>query len=1368
MVAEDHHEVPGKFQRQRHRRCWRRLLTAAYLCASIVWLDGILSCGGQKPINLGGAKRRDVYIAGFFPYGNHVPESHVGRGVMPSVKLAVDHINEDPAVLRNYRLHMWWNDTECNAAVGVKAFFDMMHSGPHKVMLFGAACTHVTDPIAKASKHWRLTQLSYADTHPMFTSNSFPNFFRVVPSENAFNAPRVALLIHFNWTRVGTIYQNEPRYALAHNRLVADLDASKMEVVETQSFATEVTTSLEKLKDKDVRIILGNFNEVWARRIFCEAYKFGMFGRKYQWVIMGTYAEEWWLRPGGGCAPSELSEALHGAILTDLLPLTTDEQYTVSGITPNQYRVEYDSRRGTEYSRFHGYTYDGIWAVALAIQHVARRIRHYRRNQTISDFRYRDALWEKLFLEALRNTSFEGVTGPVRFYDNERKAYILLKQFQSGSEVKVGEFDGVNGVLDLTRGQPLVWRGRSPPKDRTLHIIEHSTVNITIYAVLTSAASVGIVMAAIFLAINIKYRNQRYIKMSSPHLNNLIIVGCMLTYSSVIFLGLDSQLSSVTAFPYICTARAWLLMAGFSLAFGSMFSKTWRVHSIFTDVKLNKKVIKDYQLFMVVGVLLVIDLGIMTTWQVADPFYRETKHMEPYPHPSSEDIIIVPENEYCQSNRMTVYLVCIYAYKGLLMIFGAFLAWETRHVSIPALNDSKYVGMSVYNVVIMCVTGAAISFVLADKQDAMFIMLAVFIIFCSTATLCLVFVPKLIELRRNPQGAIDKRIRATLRPMSKTRRDSSMSELEERLKEATLANQKFRKQLLEKDSELQMFMRRLDDDQAASNTQEAMDRLTVPRQEGTIKKEGLSVNTETTDISMSMCSLNSTTISQPDGDYANATTVEQQTIRKKTSFSKVPAIAIDSERVPLMPQGDPVKGVPTDNVPSGPPSALKHTTDETGRRRNRSGKESEPLIERSPEPRTDGKTNVEFVPEIVEEGDAIILEETEIPRHGKPIRCRDDRRSRLPTPPPAKNVSFGELHEQNYLEQAILPPPLQFVPKHRHFGPTTASSHQSLKRRSSVKNNGMAHSHHELFQTRRTSVPVNSISYISTENVSKSERTEVSLGSFDKSYVIGECGHRRALLGDTGYRCEKHSVRGHSHATFNGSAETPPAPRRQRKHYDSQNASSPSVPTVVSASYSDTEKCDDSVSTIIQRSVSERSRETCPRLRSDGHATSECPHRAARRIRECRHTESKLRQQARLEYVQSTPNVATIHNNKFASANPRGGGAGGGGGDGGGGGGGVGSGGSGGGGVGGVGVGGSGVRVAGSVATSSDVVGGSTMNVSKMYSAVSDGELLDLTILPIFQKLLTERHKSSSRGGYGASVASCPNISIKCDIVEYL
>lgn len=207
----------------------------------------------------------------------------------------------------------------------------MVHSGQPKVMLFGAACTHVTDPIAKASKHWHLTQLSYADTHPMFTKDAFPNFFRVVPSENAFNAPRLALMRHFNWTRVGTIYQNEPRYSLPHNHMVADLDAMDVEVVETQSFVTDVRESLQKLLAKDVRIILGNFNEHWARHVFCEAHRLNMFGRSYQWLIMGTYSENWW-NVTSNCEPDEIEAALESTIMTDLLPLSTTGDITVAGI----------------------------------------------------------------------------------------------------------------------------------------------------------------------------------------------------------------------------------------------------------------------------------------------------------------------------------------------------------------------------------------------------------------------------------------------------------------------------------------------------------------------------------------------------------------------------------------------------------------------------------------------------------------------------------------------------------------------------------------------------------------------------------------------------------------------------------------------------------------------------------------------------------------------------------------------------------------------------------------------------------------------------------------------------------------------------
>ncbi|XP_034233337.1 gamma-aminobutyric acid type B receptor subunit 2 [Thrips palmi] len=1281
---------------------------------------------------------------------------------MPSVKLAVDHINENQAVLRNYRLHMWWNDTQCNAAVGVKAFFDMMHKGPPKVMLFGAACTHVTDPIAKASKHWRLTQLSYADTHPMFTSESFPNFFRVVPSENAFNLPRLKLLQQFNWTRVGTIYQNEPRYSLAHNRLVADLDTLGFQVAEAQSFATDVSDAIEKLKAKDIRIVLGNFNETWARRIFCQAHKVGMVGRKFQWLIMGTYTEHWWTEPDDklDCSQEDISAALEGCILTDLLPLSTSGEITVSGITADEYMAEYNLRRDKEYSRFHGYTYDGVWAVALAIQHAAHRIRHYRKNDTMSNFKYRDAMWEKVFLEALKNTSFEGVTGPVRFYDNERKANILLKQFQGGEEIKVGEFNGVTEQLDMARGHPVLWQGGRgmPPKDRTLHQIQHSQINLTVYVLLASCASIGMLLGSFFLIVNIRYRNQRYIKMSSPHLNNLIIVGCLLTYSSVIFLGLDSQLTSIETFPYICTARAWLLMAGFSLAFGAMFSKTWRVHSIFTDVKLNKKVIKDYQLFMVVGVLLFIDLGIMTTWQIAYPFYRETKQMEPYTHPSSEDIKIIQENEYCMSERMTVFVGSIYAYKGLLMIFGAFLAWETRHVSIPALNDSKYVGMSVYNVVIMCVMGAAISFVLSDKQEASFIIISSFILFCTTGTLCLVFVPKLVELRRNPQGSIDKRmIRATLRPMSK-RRDSTTSEMEERIREAKALNAKNRKLLLDRESEYQVLLRRVGgmDGQTALEG-EPMDRLAVPKTETLIRREGVlgaPSATETTDIS---------SINSAETEYVSlgAETPGQS---RKRSLVAAAKIAEEGRR--------------------GSVAAVQ----ELSQSRRASQQEAGLYVR-------------------------------EASRDSEPQEDDDDGAGRYPPSSPAssaavsgggaqlsKVVSFSDVTDTPYEDADYGDEEDEddedTTPRHRahhHRGhrhsaaagssPGSAGS-AAVRRRSSVKSSSESGSGGPCAK-RRTSVPAammrtvpgvpgesHTLGRRSPRNPQFVHQDELWLsqrparGASPSGGATPPQGQGQMPAAAPGPHARGGSPHASSPYLLNGGDEEDrEVDRRPSLNYLSNNSSTPSVPAAVLAERdrgydygsergSDRGSERGSTAGLIQRAASERGRDKCCHHGSGGssgphhhHYPSSQPNHhhhhhhhghhhhhhsrgrsstggsaedttvstAVERQACVRHAyRPALQQQSSLAHVQSTPDVARPyghhhhhhHHHRDHHRDHR------------------------------------------------DAVGGG------MNSAVSEGELLDLAILPIFQKLLTERHKS--RSGYGASIASCPNISIKCDIVEYL
>ncbi|XP_072049784.1 gamma-aminobutyric acid type B receptor subunit 2-like [Amphiura filiformis] len=101
---------------------------------------------------------------------------------------------------------------------------------------------------------------------------------------------------------------------------------------------------------------------------------------------------------------------------------------------------------------------------------------------------------------------------------------------------------------------------------------------------------------------------------------------------------------------------------------------------------------------------------------------------------------------------MFLWLTLLYGFKGLLLVFGAFLAWETRKVTLPALNDSKLIGISVYNVVILCVIGVAVSYIMDAAPAALYIFTSSFIIFCTTLTLLVVFVPKMKSVRIYPDG----------------------------------------------------------------------------------------------------------------------------------------------------------------------------------------------------------------------------------------------------------------------------------------------------------------------------------------------------------------------------------------------------------------------------------------------------------------------------------------------------------------------------------------------------------------------------------------------------------------------------------------
>lgn len=63
------------------------------------------------------------------------------------------------------------------------------------------------------------------------------------------------------------------------------------------------------------------------------------------------------------------------------------------------------------------------------------------------------------------------------------------------------------------------------------------------------------------------------------------IIGCFL---AVLLIGIDGRFVTPWQFLIICQARAWTMSTGFTLAFGAMFSKVWRVHRLSTKAKADQ------------------------------------------------------------------------------------------------------------------------------------------------------------------------------------------------------------------------------------------------------------------------------------------------------------------------------------------------------------------------------------------------------------------------------------------------------------------------------------------------------------------------------------------------------------------------------------------------------------------------------------------------------------------------------------------------------------------------------------------------------------------------------------------------------------
>nr|XP_045622082.1 gamma-aminobutyric acid type B receptor subunit 2-like [Procambarus clarkii] len=430
-------------------------------------------------------------------------------------------------------------------------------------------------------------------------------------------------------------------------------------------------------------------------------------------------------------------------------------------------------------------------------------------------------------LETMQGLRFRGVSGPISFDCPDRVGVTAFYQIQEGDPVKVALYHPEEAALDLECPgcQALVWPGGEVPASRVFKV-RVDTIAPAAFVIMSALASLGILLALAFLIFNLTYRRLKYIKLSSPRLNNTTVVGCVLVYTAVILLGLDhATLPAPHCFPVICTARAYLLSAGFSLAFGSMFTKTYRVHQIFTRSNsagvVRNKLLKDKQLITVIMVLLAVDVVIVSAWVTVDPMTRHLHNLTLEISAGHRGVVYQPQVEVCRSVHTSGWLGALYVYKGLLVAVGVYMAWETRHVKIPALNDSQYIGMSVYNVVITSIIVIVAANIIGERTTLAYVIITTLIFTSTTTTLCLLFIPKILTIIRRAEG--DPIVESMgLKIQSNTRRLLT-EDKREKYYRAEVQNKVYRREVVKLDQELHKLHRWLEAPDSPSSSTRSLD-----------------------------------------------------------------------------------------------------------------------------------------------------------------------------------------------------------------------------------------------------------------------------------------------------------------------------------------------------------------------------------------------------------------------------------------------------------------------------------------------------------------------------------------------------------------
>ncbi|CEO97692.1 G-protein coupled receptors family 3 profile domain-containing protein [Plasmodiophora brassicae] len=286
----------------------------------------------------------------------------------------------------------------------------------------------------------------------------------------------------------------------------------------------------------------------------------------------------------------------------------------------------------------------------------------------------------------------------------------------------------------------------SPPVVTVTNVFKRLQVPSGISAAVISLMVIGVVLAFSVMAFQYYYRSLPYIQMTSPLFNNIIALGAAMGFVAPAITAYPAM--SDPAFALQCNFQMVLFCLAFTLTYGGLFVKTWRVYKIFILLRLKTVIVTNVMLLRHLAMFLLIDVVLLGTWMIKEPMIMGLQNEQTYVDPAAPTTrTITPQESFCYSPNRSSFLIAMVAYKGAILIMGSWISFQTSSVEIQALNDSKLIGLCIYSSSLIAIlTGPLISFISAQPAVTLLATsLAVF--FTLASTLGILFVPKFIVVK---------------------------------------------------------------------------------------------------------------------------------------------------------------------------------------------------------------------------------------------------------------------------------------------------------------------------------------------------------------------------------------------------------------------------------------------------------------------------------------------------------------------------------------------------------------------------------------------------------------------------------------------